>query len=166
MSVATLQRISREQLSELLLSEDASKVAVVDVRDDDHLGGHIHRSMHVPSLTLDHRILELLRTLHDREIVVFHCALSQQRGPNAALRYMREKENKINKGECDKTSGPPDIGIQGGEINKIPSEGKEQKVYVLDKGFVGWQEKYESRIAFQSPLLQHPTDTMIQVWQR
>lgn len=141
MSVVTLQRFSREQLSDLLLSEEASKVAVVDVRDDDHVGGHIHGSIHVPSTTLDYRIPEILRTLHDKEVVVFHCSLSQQRGPSAAMRYMREKEKQIEKGQYERKSGQPEIGIQGGELKKTPS-GPEQRVYVLDKGFVGWQEKY------------------------
>lgn len=62
---------------------------------------------------------ELVRTLKDTEKVVFHCALSQQRGPSAALRYAREREQ---------TYGP--------------EESQKQEVYVLDGGFVKWQEKY------------------------
>lgn len=62
---------------------------------------------------------ELVRTLKDKEQVVFHCALSQQRGPSAALKYARERERML-----------------GGE------EGKKQEVYVLEGGFVHWQEKY------------------------
>ncbi|KAK5624830.1 hypothetical protein RRF57_000546 [Xylaria bambusicola] len=69
----------------------------------------------------------LLRKLADKETVVFHCALSQQRGPSAALRYLREKEAA--------TSG------NGGTTATEPEE-KKQKVYVLDQGFVGWQEVY------------------------
>lgn len=60
---------------------------------------------------------ELLRTLKEKENVVFHCSLSQQRGPSSALRYLREKEAK---GELE----------EGG-----------QKVWVLEGGFVKWQEK-------------------------
>lgn len=147
MSVATLQRISREKLSDILVSEDASKVAVVDVRDDDHVGGHIQRSTHIPSSELEHRIPEMLRTLCDKEIVVFHCALSQQRGPTAALRYMREKESNISKRDYEQTTEPQDLGEQVEDIKKMPTMGKEQKVYVLDRGFVGWQEKYVSTVA-------------------
>lgn len=62
---------------------------------------------------------ELLRTLKDKEKVVFHCALSQQRGPSAALRYARERERTLSPEECQK-----------------------QEVYVLEGGFVQWQEKY------------------------
>lgn len=141
-TVATLRRMSREQLSDLLLSQDASQIAVIDVRDDDHIGGHIHSSMHVPSSSLDHRIPEIIRTLTDKEVVVFHCALSQQRGPSAALRYMREKEAKVKKGEAKGTIGPLDIGVKDAGIRTVSSGGKTQEVYVLDRGFVGWQEKY------------------------
>lgn len=68
---------------------------------------------------MDVRLPELLRTLKDKEQVVFHCALSQQRGPSAALRYARERERTLS-----------------------PEEYKKQEVYVLDGGFVKWQEKY------------------------
>ena len=166
-TVATPKRMSREQLSSLLLSPDASKVAVIDVRDHDHVGGHIKSSTHIPSSSLDYRIPSIVRTMAGKEIVVFHCALSQQRGPTAALRYMREKEKETN---------TPGIGIRNGAVQKLstpasqeqevhsrtekalgaldnevangsaitasPPKVKEQEIYVLDRGFVGWQEKY------------------------
>lgn len=171
-TVATLRRMSREQLSSLLLSPDASKVAIIDVRDDDHVGGHIKSSTHVPSSSLDHRIPEIVRTMAGKESVVFHCALSQQRGPTAALRYIRERESKMKIGKMDKETTPPAIGIRKGFIQKVASpaskeqdirgeidkvlaspesgsnqrppspQSKEQEVFVLDQGFVGWQEKY------------------------
>lgn len=68
----------------------------------------------------------LLRKLADKETVVFHCALSQQRGPSAALRYLREREAQQQQ-------------RHGGEDNLDVDK---QKVYVLDRGFVGWQEVY------------------------
>lgn len=170
---ASINRMSREQLSSLLLSSDASKVAVIDVRDHDYPGGHIKTSTHIPSSSLDHSIPELVRKMAGTEIVVFHCALSQQRGPSAALRYLRERESKRKTGKVEKETGPPGIGIRNGAIQKVsppaskeqqvkselekvldaPESGvkggsmpeassKEQEVYVLDLGFVGWQEKY------------------------
>ncbi|GAB1211915.1 hypothetical protein ATERTT37_001039 [Aspergillus terreus] len=84
-----------------------------------HVGGHIYSSTWVPSSSLDYRLPELIRTLQDKEKVVFHCALSQQRGPSAALRYARERERVLG-----------------------PEESKKQEVYVLEGGFVQWQEKY------------------------
>lgn len=62
---------------------------------------------------------ELVRTLKDTEQVVFHCALSQQRGPRAALRYARERESTLGAEESSK-----------------------QKICVLEGGFVEWQVKY------------------------
>jgi hypothetical protein len=64
------------------------------------------------------RIPQLVRELRDTEVVVFHCALSQIRGPSAALRYVRERERLVGEGA------------------------KEQKVYVLRDGFVGWAREY------------------------
>ncbi|KAL4927686.1 phosphatase YCH1 [Aspergillus undulatus] len=118
-TIATIPRISREALSALLLSTSTpSKLAIIDVRDS---GGHILSSTWIPSSSLDVRIPELVRTLADKEKVVFHCALSQQRGPSAALRYARERERML--------------GGEGEESHK-------QEVLVLEGGFVQWQEKY------------------------
>ncbi|KAL1847309.1 Cdc25 phosphatase Ibp1 [Paecilomyces lecythidis] len=117
--------MTRDVLSSLLLSSSSpSKLAIVDVRDSvpttpDHIGGHIYSSIWVPSSSLDVRMPELVRTLQDKEKVVFHCALSQQRGPSAALRYARERERTL-----------------GAEASH------KQEVYVLEGGFVQWQEKY------------------------
>ncbi|EMD94073.1 hypothetical protein COCC4DRAFT_131627 [Bipolaris maydis ATCC 48331] len=104
-----------------------ASTAIIDVRDSDHIGGHIRGSTWVPSSDLDFKLPELLRTLQDKETVVFHCALSQQRGPSAALRYLREKERLQGSG-----------GKEGGE----KEGGKKQKVVVLKGGFTEWQEKY------------------------
>lgn len=85
----------------------------------DHIGGHIYSSIWIPSSSLDVRMPELVRTLQDKEKVVFHCALSQQRGPSAALRYARERERTLG-----------------------PEASHKQEVYVLEGGFLQWQEKY------------------------
>jgi Cdc25 family phosphatase len=81
--------------------------------------------MNVPSAQLDAQMPTLVRKLADKETVVFHCALSQQRGPSAALRYLRQKDELLQR-----------LG-GGGENAK-----KDQKVFVLDRGFVGWQEAF------------------------
>jgi Cdc25 family phosphatase len=117
-SIASLQRITREDLAPLVRERNPG-LAIIDVRDSDFIGGHIMGCQHLPTGTHDYRMPELVRTLQDKETVVFHCALSQQRGPSSALRYLREKERLLGKDEGDK-----------------------QKVYVLDLGFQGWQEKY------------------------
>lgn len=171
-SLPTLGRISREKLSTILLSPALTpSLAIIDVRDGDHVGGHIAGSTHVPSSSLDYRIPELIRKLADKDIVVFHCALSQQRGPSAALRYLRERESQGNivpkeavnrqsvQGEqADDEGGTrdvvEDVGVEGEPAKEReaallkdaePNVQREQKnggqeVYVLDGGFVKWQE--------------------------
>lgn len=104
----------------------------------DYIGGHIKGAKNFPSRTLDATLPTLVRQLQDKETVVFHCALSQQRGPGAALRYIRERE-RLAQG-AKKTD---DAKAEGAEAEKENgSKPVEQKVYVLDRGFVGWQEVY------------------------
>lgn len=82
-------------------------------------------------------------------MVVFHCALSQQRGPSAALKYIRERSRIIGTGvvgEAMKKNKEESVEkmADDGEWEDVAEESakKEQKVYVLDRGFVGWQEIY------------------------
>ncbi|KAH6611914.1 Cdc25 family phosphatase-like protein Ibp1 [Boeremia exigua] len=140
-TLATLQYITRDTLASTI-STNASlppDTAIIDVRDSDHIGGHIRGSTWVPSSTLEYKMPELLRTLRDKEVVVFHCALSQQRGPGAALKYLREKERVEAKEEAKEEVKE---GVKEGVTEE--GEGKKggQRVYVLKGGFTEWQEKY------------------------
>lgn len=166
-TVGTLQRLSAADLSELVLAEqDPSNpaVAIVDVRDDgkepappsclllsayakcccfrsaDYIGGHIKGARNVPSRHLDAMLPTLVHQLRDKKAVVFHCALSQQRGPGAALRYIRERE-RVTASDSQAAAGgvQPDERQSSGTQEDGPVD---QKVYVLDRGFVGWQEVY------------------------
>ncbi|KAF4637535.1 hypothetical protein G7Y89_g517 [Cudoniella acicularis] len=79
-------------------------IPIADTRAD-HIGGHIRHSLHTPSTTLDTALPTLVRKLRDKETVVFHCALSQQRGPSAALRYIRERERLVGQGSVKLEQG-------------------------------------------------------------
>jgi len=134
-TIADIPRISRESLAGLIKVNHPS-IAVIDVRDSDYIGGHIAGGTNIPSNTHDYKMPELVRTLKDKQTVVFHCALSQQRGPAAALRYLRERERLS-----------PAKGKKEGEVKMVEEvqgekapEVKGQTVYVLDGGFVKWQE--------------------------
>ena len=120
---SSLTQVPRESLAELLLVSPQPSLAVIDVRDSDHIGGHIKGSIWMPSSTLDYRMPELIRILMDKEKVIFHCALSQQRGPSAAFRYARERENLKEKDAKN-------------------FQGKQQEICVLVGGFTMWQAKY------------------------
>jgi rhodanese-related sulfurtransferase len=150
-TLSDLSYISREDLSGQLLSSPSNNIAIIDVRDSDHIGGHIKGSTWVPSSQLDYKTPELVRTLKDKELVVFHCALSQQRGPSAALRYLREKRRldpdsvTESNGEVREREeeGKGDVGKEesGKEVEGTKAK-KVQKVIVLDGGFTKWQEKF------------------------
>ncbi|KAK3337961.1 hypothetical protein B0H65DRAFT_477342 [Neurospora tetraspora] len=163
-TIGSLQRLSAPSLSKLILAEQAAAgtetggsptLAIIDVRDDDYIGGHIKGSQNVPSRKLDAMLPTLVRQLQDKETVVFHCALSQQRGPSAALRYIRERERLMPKEVETKLTSAADsaaveeaVGADGEGKEKKEEEEEEkkkpvnQKVFVLDRGFVGWQEAF------------------------
>jgi rhodanese-related sulfurtransferase len=110
----------------------------------DYIGGHIKHSIHVPSATLGHKIPELVRKLKDKETVIFHCALSQMRGPGAALRYLRERERLLRPASKAGPDADTKERAEGEDVDTpVPNgEVKEQMVYVLEEGFVGWVQKY------------------------
>ncbi|KAE8839448.1 hypothetical protein HRS9139_03831 [Pyrenophora teres f. teres] len=145
-TLATLPFITRETLAEKLkpsTSSPSPSLAIIDVRDADHIGGHIKGSTWVPSSTLEYKTPELVRTLRDKEVVVFHCALSQQRGPGAALRYLRERAKKEGGGEdSGEKKGEGEGEGDGKGEGEGEGNGKGQRVYVLKGGFTEWQEKY------------------------
>lgn len=94
------------------------KLAVVDVRDADYVGGHIKGCWHYPAGNFHETLPELRQRLVDNEIndVVFHCALSQARGPKSALRFLR--------------------ALDANDPNFL------MKVWVLEGGFTSWQRHY------------------------
>ena len=143
-SLADLQYMSRETLAQKITSSAdetlPANTTVIDVRDSDHIGGHIRGSTWVPSSSLDYKVPELVRELRDKEVVVFHCALSQQRGPSAALRYLREKE-RLDPGKVEVVEEGEGVE-KSGEEETGEREEKAQRVYVLKGGFTEWQEKY------------------------
>ncbi|KAK1819161.1 Cdc25 phosphatase Ibp1 [Friedmanniomyces endolithicus] len=124
-TVANLPRISGEKLAALIRAKTPG-ITIIDVRGNDYIGGHILGCQNVPTSTHDHRMPELVRTLRNQNTIVFHCALSQQRGPSSALRYLRERERMSARGE---------LGIRedGEDLEKA------QRVVVLDGGFEKWQ---------------------------
>ncbi|KAH6605354.1 hypothetical protein Trco_007061 [Trichoderma cornu-damae] len=124
-TVASIKRLSAKTLADKILAEREQaepSFAVIDVRDVDYIGGHIKGSTNIPCNQLDALMPTLARKLKGKKTVVFHCALSQQRGPLAALKYLRERD-----------------GLLAALGEEPPVE---QEVYLLERGFTGWQEDY------------------------
>ncbi|KAK6331443.1 hypothetical protein TWF730_004525 [Orbilia blumenaviensis] len=146
-SIADLKRIGRDELAEQLLkgADEAAqgsnsaakkeKIAIVDVRDSDFIGGHLVGCLHRPSSTFATKLDDLIEELKDHDKVVFHCALSQQRGPSAALKYIREK--KALEARKRVASSEEDELLYKNVGKKV-----DQEVLVLEGGFVEWQQKY------------------------
>lgn len=106
-----------------------SKFVIIDVRDSDYVGGHIVESVHIPSSKFkDEQLPLLLNNMRQngQETVVFHCMLSQQRGPSAAMKFM----HYLNE-ELSQSTNNSEIEF----IEKI-------KICILRGGFSNWQQLY------------------------
>ncbi|QSL67191.1 hypothetical protein MERGE_001581 [Pneumocystis wakefieldiae] len=98
-------------------------IIIVDVRDDDFIGGHIKGALHIPSYELSSHILNLIEETKDAKEIIFYCSFSQQRGPSGARLFLKERQKIHN-------------------IKEIQEKHIFPKVYVLRGGFVEWQKKY------------------------
>lgn len=116
-----------DALAEVLRARAAKPraVAVVDVRDDDFVGGHIPGVVHAPSAAFNARVDSLVKELAGYEQVVFHCSLSQQRGPKAARIYKETREGAHAKGTL-----PTDACAS-------------QRISVLQDGFAHFGQKFK-----------------------
>ncbi|GMK55117.1 hypothetical protein CspeluHIS016_0201730 [Cutaneotrichosporon spelunceum] len=114
--------INAEEMATIIKAnpEGAGKEwAVVDVRDDDFAGGNIVGALNYPSETLLAKIDELVKRMEGVPKIVFHCALSQVRGPKSARRYAEARSLLLK-------DAPP------------------QDILVLRDGFSGFQSRYRN----------------------
>jgi len=70
---------------------------VVDVRDDDYIGGNIKGSLNYPSREFLMNVDGLVRDTKQVPLIIFHCSLSQVRGPKAARIYSETRKNVLDK---------------------------------------------------------------------
>ncbi|XVF07837.1 hypothetical protein REPUB_Repub06bG0174100 [Reevesia pubescens] len=101
--------------SQLLTLKRRPNVAIIDVRDDERsYDGHIAGSLHYASGTFTDKISNLIQDVNGKDTLVFHCALSQVRGPTCARRLANHLE-EMKEG----------TGIKN--------------ILVLERGFNGWE---------------------------
>eukprot|EP00796_Vickermania_ingenoplastis_P001523 gene1523-908_t len=75
--------------------EERATLAIVDCRDEDRSEGWIINSIHMPSTAYTPQAFQALaRSLSDAGMTraVFHCALSQVRGPKGASRFVAAQQ--------------------------------------------------------------------------
>ncbi|MBA0588010.1 hypothetical protein Gorai_001129 [Gossypium raimondii] len=87
----------------------------INLRDDERsYDGHIAGSLHYASGTFTDKISNLIQDVKGKDTLVFHCALSQVRGPTCARRLAYHLEEL-----------KEDTGIKN--------------ILVLERGFNGWE---------------------------
>ncbi|XP_028789995.1 dual specificity phosphatase Cdc25 [Neltuma alba] len=101
--------------SQLLSLRRQPNIAIIDVRDDERsYDGHIAGSLHFASDSFSENISNLVQQVKGKDTLVFHCALSQVRGPTCARRLANYLEDF-----------KEDPGIKN--------------IMVLERGFNGWE---------------------------
>ncbi|KAG0378902.1 hypothetical protein BGX24_002457 [Mortierella sp. AD032] len=120
------------------LLEDKSKVPgkdylIVDVRDSDYIGGHIRGSVNIPSHDLPERLPTLIEEYKQVPQLIFHCALSQVRGPKAANRWAEALAAR------DET----ELATEAAAVEAAKKSPLTQQVNVLRGGFGEWQRKHK-----------------------
>lgn len=103
-SITSIKHLEVSQLFQWIKQDRATldqSFRVVDVRGSDYIGGHIVHCWNFPYKRLSHDSAymdELVQKLEEQRRVascdavmnvVFHCAQSQQRGPSAAMKFLR-----------------------------------------------------------------------------
>ncbi|CAG8680416.1 7185_t:CDS:2 [Ambispora leptoticha] len=120
---STVEFVNPEELAKLI--KDKSKVpgkdyVVIDVRGDDFEGGNIPGCVNVPSGVFVDNLQHLIKEYSQVPQIVFHCALSQVRGPKYARIY---REALM--------------------LNSIKTN---QKILILSGGFGEWQRRFKSDV--------------------
>lgn len=100
------------------------KFAIVDVRESDYVGGHIKGCIHIPAGNFQDFLQPLRQKLFDLNVnhVIFHCALSQSRGPSSTLKFLRSLNDLTDDKQIE-------------FFNQL-------NVWVLEGGFTKWQQAY------------------------
>ncbi|KAJ3279699.1 hypothetical protein HK104_001230 [Borealophlyctis nickersoniae] len=96
---------------------------IIDVRGDDFANGNIPTAINIPSELFLDRPAAYVERFRDVPKIIFHCALSQVRGPKCATRYYAAFME----------------GLQETEQKEGLAT---QQVYILRGGFDGWQRMY------------------------
>ncbi|KAJ3316479.1 hypothetical protein HDU76_001759 [Blyttiomyces sp. JEL0837] len=103
---------------------------VVDVRDSDFIGGNIKDAVNIPSYEIVENPESYIPKLQQPKKLIFHCALSQVRGPKSANAYLRARLAK----EMEE--------VESGAVKENDKKDR-QEVWVLRGGFNQWQARYK-----------------------
>jgi len=82
-----VSRISIEDVASLIRNGSRSDYAIIDVRRNDHAGGHVRGSYQWPAQTFYDDLDDFYKKFKDTEKVIFYCSSSNGRGPRCAGWY-------------------------------------------------------------------------------
>lgn len=88
-------------------------ILLIDLREDDYIGGHIKNSVNIPANTFSNNINRVLRLLNEYNSVIFYCQESLKRSPRC----------------CN---------ILLSEI----IDNKDKEIYILEGGFYNWVKRF------------------------
>ncbi|TEB25967.1 arsenite S-adenosylmethyltransferase [Coprinellus micaceus] len=117
---ASLPFLTAEEVATLVrdpVLKSNDKVAVIDVRRNDHAGGHVRGSEQWPAQTFYDDLPGFFERHKDTEKVIFYCQSSNGRGPRSAGWYQDYLDSK-------------------------PQGEHTSKAYVLAGGIKGWKAKF------------------------
>ncbi|CAO1623814.1 unnamed protein product [Parajaminaea phylloscopi] len=126
-------------------------IAIVDVRDDDFEGGNIIGARNVPSTGFADHADRLARTeLKDVPTVIFHCSLSQARGPKSARIYSEARQAALVSGiikpmtQAAASHEEDALKIEGTDSPAAQTgENGGQNILVLRDGFANFGRVYK-----------------------
>jgi len=118
-----IEYISSDELAVLIKSNKVSRkdYLIVDVRDDDWVGGNIKGSFNSPSHRFLFDVGRLVRDTKHVPLLVFHCTMSQVRGPKAARIYTEQRA----------------------KVSEVPGDAP-PRIVVLRDGFSQFQVKFRN----------------------
>ncbi|KAF7970957.1 hypothetical protein HWV62_22544 [Athelia sp. TMB] len=110
-----LPRMTAEDLAVLIQDPTQTSYAVIDVRRNDHAGGHVRGSSQWPAQTFYDDLEKFFERYKETEKVIFYCGSSNGRGPRCAGWYQDY-------------------------LSEVGS--KESKAYVLQGGIKEWLQRF------------------------
>ncbi|GAA5902248.1 uncharacterized protein JCM6883_001345 [Sporobolomyces salmoneus] len=148
------QYINHDEVAALIKSGavPGKDYQVVDVRDEDFRGGNIPGAINAPSeARTEQTVMDLVTKLDQVPKVIFHCTLSQVRGPKNARIYAdavaaRTEQSSASPSTSTTTteSSTPASSDQSFSPNPYSNQAGKQQVYVLKDGFGNWQGLYRN----------------------
>ncbi|KAJ1995246.1 Cdc25 phosphatase Ibp1 [Coemansia umbellata] len=119
-------RVTADELAELVRNKNRKPgvdYLIIDVRDEDYKVGHIPGAINIPAHEIRERANGLVQQYSSVPMLVFHCALSQVRGPKSARIYKEAATEAL-------TTAEPSSPLFNQAVN------------VLTGGFTSWVYRF------------------------